>query len=257
VTSFREAYLALPRPTLFGHRGCRGEAPENTLAAFEVAARAGADGIEIDVRPCRDGSLVVMHDPTLERTAGDRRSVAALSLGELSAVRSEGEPIPTLDETLEFCRRRGLALNVELKRDVPSRPRAVLAAARTLLRHKPGHGVVVSSFDPLMLAAFRVLAPEIPTALLLEPDSARKHGHERLARFLGLAVHPDRAMVTPERLRRWREESLRVAVWTVNEPDELRRLCRLGVDGLISDNPALARSVIDEELAGPPRLSAT
>jgi glycerophosphoryl diester phosphodiesterase len=249
VTSFREAYLALPRPTLFGHRGCRGEAPENTLAAFEVAARGGADGIEIDVRPCKDGALVVVHDPTLERTAGDPRSVADLTLADLAALRNEGERIPTLEETLEFCRRNHLALNVELKRDVPSRRRAVIAAARALLRHRPSRGIIVSSFDPLMLVGFRALAPEIPTALLLEPDSARRYRHERLAPYLGVAVHPDRAMVTPERIARWHGASLKVAVWTVNEPEEIRRLCELGVDGLISDKPREARSWIDEALA--------
>lgn len=246
MTTFREAYFGLPRPTLFGHRGSRGDAPENTLAAFEVAHESGADGIEIDVRPTADGALVVMHDPTLERTAGDPRSVAELSLAALAEIRCDGQRVPTLEETLVFCHQRGLALNVELKRDVPSRPRAVLAAARTLLRHRPGSGIVVSSFDPLMLAGFHLLAPEIPTALLLEPESAARYGHERFARRLGVAVHVDRTMLTTARLARWRAAELKVAVWTVNEPEELRGFCRLGVDGLICDNPRVARAVIDE-----------
>jgi glycerophosphoryl diester phosphodiesterase len=237
------AYFALPRPALFGHRGVRGAAPENTLAAIRLAREAGADGVEIDVRPCRDGDLVVVHDVSLARVGGVDRNVASLSLAELSAIRVGGEPIPTLAEVIAYCRDQRLALNVELKRDVPSRSRAVIAAARALRNVDLRAALVVSSFDPLMLAGFRLVAPNIPTALLLEP-STRRYRLEHAAHRFGVAVHPARSMVTREWLERWHRRGLRVIVWTVNDPDEIRTLCDIGVDGIISDDPATARRVM-------------
>ncbi len=246
MSTWRQAYSALPRPTLFGHRGSRTSAPENTLAAFRIAAADGADAIELDVRPSKDGELMVMHDPTLERTASDPRAVHALTVAELARVRVGGsERVPTLAETLTLCRELGLGLNVELKRDVPSRTRAVQSAARTLKRSAVGLPVIVSSFDPLMLLAFRVLAPAIPTALLVEPDSVARYRLDRAARYLGVAIHADQKLVGSEAVARWHAQGLRVAVWTVNDAATVTELCRIGVDGIISDNPAMARAAID------------
>ena len=240
------SYLGLPSPALFGHRGCRGAAPENTLAAFAIARDAKADGVELDVRPTRDGVLVVMHDPTLERTASDPRAVAALDFAALATVRVDGERVPTLEEVLRFCRVEGLAVNVELKRDVPSRVAATRLAARLLGRAEPGKGLVVSSFDPVMLALFRALAPKVPTALLLEPETDARYPLDVLAPRLGRAVHPDRALVSEARMRSWKARGLWVAAWTVNDPHEQRRLVSLGVDALICDDPFGARRLLDE-----------
>jgi glycerophosphoryl diester phosphodiesterase len=247
----RQAYLALPRPALFGHRGVRTRAPENTLAAFEVAADEGADGVEIDVRPSKDGELVVMHDATLARMTGDPRLVAELTTGELAELRVAGEVIPTLRDTLAFCGARGLALNIELKRDVPSRSQVVLRVARLLARTDVPSAVVVSSFDPWMLAGLRALAPEIPTALLLEPHHHRRYRLGHMAQAFGMAVHPARSMVTPLWLDRWHRRGLRVMVWTVNDPEEIRRLCAMGVDGIITDDPGTARAVMPRRSLGP------
>jgi glycerophosphoryl diester phosphodiesterase len=239
------AYFDLPRPALFGHRGVRGAAPENTLGAIRLAAAQGADGVEIDVRPCQSGELVVMHDATLARTAGDPRAVADVTRDQLRAMRVGGsEPVPLLGDVLDVCRELGLGLNVELKRDVPVRARAVWAAARELRARGTGLALVVSSFDPLMIAGFRALAPELPTALLVEPSSARRYRLGHVARHFGVAVHPERTMVSREWLERWHRQGLRVMVWTVNDPAEIRRLCELGVDGIVSDVPDAARAVM-------------
>jgi len=245
MKAFLGAYHALPRPTLYGHRGCRPAAPENTLAAFRLAHEQGADAVELDVRPLRTGELVVMHDPTLARTANDPRLVAALTLTELASVRVGGtEPVPTLVDAVALCRELGMGLNVELKRDVPSRFRAARTAAETLLRHARGLAVIVSSFDPWMLGTFRWFAREIPTALLVEPDSARRFRTHLLAKYMGVAIHPDRTLATGEAIERWHAQGLKVAVWTVNAPDEITNLCRLGVDGIITDDPGTARHAL-------------
>jgi glycerophosphoryl diester phosphodiesterase len=240
VSVLREAYRALCPPLLVGHRGLRGVASENSLEAIAAAQAAGAHGVEIDVRPTREGTLVLMHDRTLARTAGgDARCVASLDDAALAEVRlAGGERIPSLAEALVLCADLGLFLNVELKRDVPNR----LAACQRLayeLRGRTAPPLIVSSFDPLMLAIVRRLAPEMPSALLVAPERAFVR---HLSRPLGAAaLHPCRTIVSAHQLGRWREAGLRVMVWTVNDPIEAAYLLGMGVDGLISDDPASLR----------------
>src|SRR5215210_4731977 len=96
-------------PLVFGHRGVRGTAPENTMSAFDLAADAGADGVELDVRTCRAGELVVCHDPTLERCSAGRdlREVAELDLTELArADVGAGQGVPSLVKVLDWARDR-------------------------------------------------------------------------------------------------------------------------------------------------------
>ena len=242
-----DAYRAQPWPLLLGHRGSRTRATENTLEAIEIAAAAGADGIEVDVRTCQSGELVVFHDPTVERLGDgvDRRAIADMPLSEICDLKlAAGARVPSLAQVLDCCRHHRLAVNVEMKSDVPSRRAVALATARALTDGDPGVTVVVSSFDPFMLGALRLLAPEVPTALLIG-DSYRPLN--RLARAMGsAAIHPERGFVSPQRLRRWKRQGLRVVVWTVNQPAEAFRLLSLGVDGIISDDPELLRPVLLE-----------
>src|SRR5262249_36989798 len=155
---------------VFGHRGSPRVAPENTLASFETAADQGVDGVELDARLCATGELVVAHDPTLERVSGgaDARAVADVAWDALRKVDlGRGAGGPLLPDALSLCRRARLVVNVELKRDVPNRRRVVAAAAALLKTWDPVHPVLVSSFDPTMLAAFRALAPDVPIALIV------------------------------------------------------------------------------------------
>jgi glycerophosphoryl diester phosphodiesterase len=234
----------LGRPMLWGHRGCRSGAPENTLAAIDAAAHAGADGVEIDARICRSGELAVIHDPTLERVTNgaDRRSVAELCYRDLARVDlGAGQRVARLEQVLELCLRRALALNVELKATPASRTRLAVAAARLLNAHDVTHPVVVSSFDPYALARFRLAAPTFPVALLI--DGSRRFGWwPTLGPALGVhAVHPEASLVTPTRVRFWHQLGLRVHTWTVNAPTEADALIAAGVDGIITDLPATLR----------------
>ncbi len=246
AAAFRRGARA--RPLIFGHRGVRGPLPENTLAAFEAAASQGADGVELDVRLCRTGELVVLHDPTLARvTSGaDERAVAEVPWDELRrADVGSGERPPLLADVLALCRARGLRANVEAKRDVPSRPAVVKALARLLRALDPRLEVIVSSFDPLMLAALRLEAPRIPRALLVSPD-----GHyPRVAALAGpldaAAVHLCRTLTDPRAVAAHRRAGRIVGVWTVNDPAEARDLAALGVDSLITDRPGEIRAALD------------
>lgn len=230
-------------PLIYGHRGVRGAAPENTMAAFALAFEQGADGIELDVRLAASGDVVVAHDPTLTRpTQGnDTRNVGDLSYFELAQVNvGDNERIPRLAEVLAFARARRLRVNVEMKRDVPNRMALVRATARIVrgVPDAPSY-VIVSSFDPAMLAAFGLVLPSIPRAFLFEEANRWLRSGWPSLPLRATAVHPERTLVGPETARAWRSRGLVVNVWTVNDPSEARDLAACGVDGLITDVPDL------------------
>jgi len=237
------------RPRVIGHRGVRRDGiVENTLAAFAVAADEGAEALELDVRTCASGELVVAHDPTLARITddADERAVADLSLLDLSRVTLPGGArIPALAEALAFARERRLPVNVEMKRDAPSRTAVVRAVARLLSRWDPAHPVLVSSFDPAMLSGLALLAPGIPRAVLVHRTPW--HGlHAATSIPIGAAaVHLDRVLTRPDLVRSLLARGLVVNVWTVNDPAEARDLAALGVDGIITDAPGEMRAALE------------
>jgi glycerophosphoryl diester phosphodiesterase len=190
------------RPRVIGHRDLvRPGIIENTMAAFEAAAEENADGLELDIRMCASGELCVAHDPTLTRVSsgGDRRALADLSRAELERVElSVGVRIPTLTEVLAFARARRMPVNIEMKRDVPNRTAVVRALARVLVTWDPTHPVLVSSFDPFMLGGLRVLAPRIPSALLVHRSSFRRIATSMVGPIGAVAVHLDRTLTRPE-----------------------------------------------------------
>jgi glycerophosphoryl diester phosphodiesterase len=239
------------RPLVFGHRGLRREGlVENTLPAFAAALAEGADALELDVRLCATGEPVVLHDATLERiTAGaDTRAAADLSEHALARVALPGDDpaarVPTLAEALAFARERRAPVNVELKRDVPSRPAVVRAVARLLHRWDRAHPILISSFDPAMLAAIALLLPDVPRAVLVH--RTRWHLlHAAMAAPVGAsAVNLVRTLTRPELVRAIKARGLAVNVWTVNDGGEARDLAALGVDGLISDVPGEVRAAL-------------
>ena len=231
------------RPWIYGHRGSSG-APENTLAAFEKAALDGADGIELDVRLSADGELVVVHDATFERvTHGkDHRHVAELPYEEIRRIDvGAGEHAPRLSEVLGFARAFRLRVNVEMKHGVPQRMLLAHATARQLASVDPFLAIIVSSFDPLILATFATLLPRMPRALLVH-----RSRWSTLALETGKAwrdgLHVERTLMRDATMQRLMRRGLLVNVWTVNDVREANDLAALGVDGIITDVPGLVRA---------------
>jgi glycerophosphoryl diester phosphodiesterase len=233
-------------PLVFGHRGVRGEAPENTMAAFEYAAAAGADGVELDVRLCRSGELVVCHDADLTRlTQGrDTRRVADLDRSELARVDvGKGQPIPALTEVLAWAESRRLRVNIEMKRDVLDR-RAVVRETARVLEAGPLPPVIVSSFDPGMLAYLSWLRPSVLLGYLFASDQTiTRSGWMARVIHVG-AVHPERTEIDGARCRAWQKRGRLVNVWTVNDAAEARALAAMGVDALITDVPRRIGDVV-------------
>ncbi len=227
---------------VLAHRGANRLAPENTIAAMRGALGLGADGVELDVHRTADDQLVVRHD------AGSPAGVLCeLSWAEIRAALPE---VPTLGSVLDVC--RGALVNVEVK-NLPGDPdwdpadRAVELLVELLRARGGADGVVVSSRNLATIDRMRSVAPHVPTAFVardLDPLeallSAEAHGHAALHAHVESLAGPVLGAVT----RRARERGLRVAVWTVNDPDELRRVETAGVDAVITDDSALALRVL-------------
>ena len=231
------------RPWVYGHRGSSGE-PENTLSAFEKAARDGADGIELDVRLSADGELVVMHDAMFERVTDgrDHRHVAHLPYEEIRRIElGAGEVAPRLSEVLRFARARQLRVNVEMKHGVPQRLPLAHATARQLASVDPSLPIIVSSFDPLILATFATLLPRVPRALLVHRSKWSTLALET-GQVWRDGLHVERTLTRDVVIQRLRRRGLLLNVWTVNDLREAMDLAEMGVDGIITDVPGLVRA---------------
>ncbi len=239
------------RPLVFGHRGASAVAPENTVPAFAAARCLGADGVECDLRLSADGELVVCHDARLERLAGLPEAVRDLPLAALRerfvlADRFPGirASIPTLAEAVE-AGGPGLLWNLELKVG-PDEEAGPLArrTAEAIVRLGLEDRILISSFHPLALLAFRAAAPRLPTAFLWEsPGRPVRDGILALA-LSSFAVHPEAVLVGAGTVGRWHRFGRLVNVWTVDEPAEVRRLAALGVDGIVSNQPDVALAAL-------------
>lgn len=235
------------KPLIIGHRGASAVAVENTATAFAAARDAGAHGVELDVRRCASGELVVFHDETLERLAGRGERVDALTLAALRAVVLHGgERIPTLAEAVEAAGPDAL-VNVEIKVDIdrrrvaPDFVRQVARESAALL----GPRALVSSFHPAAVAMVRWFAPELATGMLFHVDQPLWLRNAWAAPVVRpTAMHPEHVLVTPAAVRRWRRRAALVVTWTANRPADIARLVRCGVDAIISDDPRAALAVV-------------
>jgi glycerophosphoryl diester phosphodiesterase len=233
-------------PLVFGHRGASAHALENTLGAFDRARRDGADGVELDVIRCATGECVVFHDDDLRRLGDRADRIAALPFSVVRELRLKGgERIPILTEVFEAL--GDLLVNVELKAPVGRDAVRLAVSAASELAGISGVGerVLVSSFNPVALAVFHRIMPEVPTGLLFHADQVRplREGWARHA-LRPTAVHPDHTLVTPERMATWARAGHLVNTWTVDDPREARRLAALGVDAIIANDPKAIRAAL-------------
>lgn len=236
----------MPPPMIIAHRGASGEAPENTMAAFELAARQGAAMLELDVRRSADGHLVVFHDDTTERWDGQARPLATCSLKQLQQLDIGGERVPLLEEVLDFAHASGILLNIELKG-----PRMAAACANLVRQFKLSQQVLISSFYPQALHELQRAAPEIQRGYLMGIRSWRPNIRLRefwpffaLRSVSAHAWHPYEGLPGLDRIIPLvRRAGYGVNVWTVDQPERMRRLAALGVTGLITNYPALGKEL--------------
>lgn len=222
---------------VIGHRGASATHQENTIEAFRAAAEAGAHGIELDVRRTADDVLVVFHD-------------AHLSSGEmLREMEASALPasIPTLAEALEAC--ADTWINIEIKNlpedpDYDSDHGLSVAVAGLIAAYDAAERVIVSSFNISSVDRIHSLDQEIPTAWLVWGGADPGSLIERSVAHSLNAIHPNDLLVDRPFVERAHAAGLEVNVWTVDDPERVLQLAEFGVDGIITNNPAVVIDVL-------------
>jgi glycerophosphoryl diester phosphodiesterase len=237
---------------IIAHRGASADAPENTMAAFELAHRQGAHMIEFDVRLTSDGAIVVFHDDTTARWNGRPDAVSTLTLADMQAIDLRGERAPTLEEVCAWARETGMPLNVEIK--VPGIEAAVVDIIHA---HGIGEQTIVSSFHMQVLDAMQSIAPKLARGVLTDADATPSGASEDwpLSRLRGVqarAWHPSRQLPQLDILiPHVHQAGYAVNVWTVDDPAVMRRLLALDVAGIITNRPALLAEIMRDRQAQP------
>ena len=249
-------YFSGPRPRLFGHRGAAGVAPENTLASFRQAREDGAGYFELDVHATRDAVVVVIHDPTLERTTDGAGAIRDLTFAELQRhdagfrfelegahpFRGRGVRVPALEQLLdEFP---DVPLNIEIKQLEPPIEPLVISL---LERQNALDRVVLAAEDDRIMERIRGHAPQAATSACYgevreffeRSFAGRFDGYRPRARALQIPPRfGDLELVSADTLAAAHRFGLEMHVWTINEEREMEALLALGVDGVMSDFPA-------------------
>jgi glycerophosphoryl diester phosphodiesterase len=240
---------------IVAHRGASGHAPENTMAAFRRAVEMGAHFIETDLHLTRDARVVAIHDPTLDRTTNGHGLVDSMSLRGVreldagawfsspSGESFSGERIPTLNEILQFAREMDVIFYLEIKSDATwGVEHAVVASLRDI---GEAARVVILSFDPATLLSVNRLDQTMMTGYLCEHPS--NDLVERTVRAGARQIAPRGDLVTPDLVKKAHQAGLQVVAWTINDPNQMRRLIAAGVDGIMSDYPDRLVNVLSEK----------
>ena len=255
-----------PMPRVIAHRGDSRNYPENTLPAFESAVRMGIDVVETDIHLTKDGVLVIWHDPTLERNTDGSGRIEDHTLEELRRFdagytftqdggktfpfRGKGVRICTLAEALEHC--PGQRFNIDLKTKCPE---IVDEFIKVIREHDAVDRVVGASFHLSNLKRLRRLAPDFLTSITtaeVVPLLFRQKTHTLPKAFkrkiifqIPMAAGPVK-VVTPAFVKAMHQRGAVVMVWTINDEETMRRLFEMGVDSVMTDDPALVIKVADE-----------
>ena len=246
---------AWPYPRVLAHRGGGTLAPENTIAAITEGLERGFRGVELDAMLASDDVPVLMHDPTLERTGLVSGAVSELAAAELERVdvgswhsaRFAGEKVPTLERTLRFCHDHDVWPNIEIKPAPGFEEATGAAVARTTCKIYAGlvrsggaradlvepRVPLLSSFAPDALLAAREVAPNLPLGWLV--DDLPPDWRETVVRLDCVALHTDHRHLTARQAQQIKRAGVWLFCYTVNSPQRVQTLFRLGVDAVCTD----------------------
>ena len=237
-------YLEWDGPIAFAHRGGASDVPENTMPAFEYAVGLGYRYVETDVQVTADGVLVAFHDNDLSRTCGRPGFISALPWSDVSTARVSGAaPIPLLEDLLGAW--PDLRVNIDCKSDL-----AVDALVATLRRCGALDRVCVGAFSDRRIRRLRaILGDQLCSSLGPTGVATLRAGTMRRAPAQAAQVPPRQGRLTIVDRRfvdRAHRLGIKVHVWTIDDPDEMRRLLDLGADGIMTDRPTVLRQVLEE-----------
>lgn len=239
-------------PTVMAHRGLSADAPENTLYAFSDAISVGADFIELDVQQTRDGVLVVMHDSNLKRTTGvnkdiwdvDYADIQNLDAGSWFDPAYANARIPTLEETLQFVDKRA-RLNIEIKPTKHGSDTLEQDVAELITQYQYTDACYVTSFPYSSLKKVKEVNPEIRTGYLMSVAYGQFYSLKYADAF-----SLNKVFVTSQVVNAAHQQGKQIFAWTVNSMSEVRSLCNLHVDSIITDDPVMVQNVISRDSTG-------
>ncbi|WP_072343948.1 glycerophosphoryl diester phosphodiesterase [Actinomyces urinae] len=231
--------------TIFAHRGASAIAPENTMAAFKKAVEAGATWIETDVDVLKDGTPILIHDSSLDRTTNRSGSYYDLTVSDLDDIDAgswfspeyAGERIPTLAELVAFMNETGLNANIEIKSNEAGAQMSLQLVDAILkeLEALDGPQVIISSFNHVLLKIFKDKAPQHSVGALFVAENLWDDWKSILELVGADYIHPDDSTLTRAQVQAFREAGYGVNVWTVNSPARANELFNWGVTGVFTD----------------------
>lgn len=247
------------KPLIIAHRGASELAPENTLAAFGKAIEDGAEGIELDVQLAKDGVPIVFHDEDLIRIAGKNLSVEQLSSDELQKIdvgswfnkenpeqsqhRFSNERIATLKEVLNFLKDYKGVIYIELKPETGEIENLSKAVCKIIKHSALLPQIIVKSFNFNALPIIQKHCPDVKTAALFAPKALILLRKEKRLINIAAELKVDYlslhfSFATRKFVKRAEKQNLRVTIWTVDNPRWIKRGLKLGIDHIITNNPA-------------------
>lgn len=235
---------------IIAHRGASAVCPENTMAAFEHGLQLGATGIETDVQMSSDGRLVLIHDETLNRTAGASgwvkdttyEQLRTLDVGSWFHADFAQERIPSLEELFDLVRGKRILLNLELKNGIVGYKGMEEKIVQAIRNWDLEQQVILSSFNHASLVKCKRIAPEIRTALLYMEKLYRPYDYA--AKLEASALHPYKLAVTQEEVAAAQAQGISTHPFTVNDPAEMQALIQMGVEAIITDVPDVLAALI-------------
>ncbi|MDF2586683.1 MAG: glycerophosphoryl diester phosphodiesterase [Anaerocolumna sp.] len=242
------SYVNLDMMQITSHRGFSHDVPENTVPAIEKALEEQADYIEVDVRQTKDGELVLLHDDNLKRTAGlnkkiwntEYAEVALLDAGIWMNDEFQGTKIPTLREVFELCKGK-VNINLDLKHNA-NQVGFEQNVVDLIKEYEMEKQCVITSTSLSVLENVKTIDPDIKTGYIAYQIYQSYYDNENID-FFSLKSY----FVTDNLMQEVHNVGKEVHVWTVNNKSELIRMKRLGVDNIITDNPAYAKEVLYQE----------
>lgn len=236
-------------PTVMAHRGLSADAPENTLYAFSDAISVGADFIELDVQQTKDGVLVVMHDSNLKRTTGVNKDIWDVNYADIQDLDAGSwfDPayanarIPTLEETLQFVDKRA-KLNIEIKPTKHGSDTLEQDVANLITEYHYTDACYVTSFSYGSLKKVKEVNPDIRTGYLMSVAYGQFYSLQYADAF-----SLNKVFVTSQVVNAAHQQGKQIFAWTVNSVSEVRSLCNLHVDSIITDDPVMVQNVVSRD----------
>lgn len=246
---------------VISHRGANKEAPQNTIPAFRRSLEIGCDGFETDIHLTADGHPVICHNYTIDETSTGNGEIRTKTLEELRTYdfgsyfdeKFEGTQLPLLDEFLELSKDEQVEImNIEIKPPLDGNLEIVKKTIDAVKAKGLFGKLLISSFSPEVLVECKKIDPNCKTGFLYAPNKAFFYktmlfGYVKFAKSIKADyLHPHFFTVTKTYVKKLHKNGIKVNVWTVNKPEIAEKLIKFGVDGLITDLPAMANELVEK-----------